>query len=152
MSERITISVPGEPHAQGRPRATVVGGFARVYDPQNSRQWKAVAQHHMRIALGDRPPLAGPVAVSIVARFSCPKSEWRTKAPRPARRHTKRPDADNIAKAALDSALGVLFCDDAQVCVLRIEKWIAAQGEAPGIEIDVMGIEDMPPTSGGRRG
>lgn len=134
MAEVMYISIPGEPHAQGRPRATVIGGHARLYDPRNSRQWKAVAQHHMRIALGNQPPLAGPVEVCIVARFTCPKSDWR-KSPRPQRRHTKRPDADNVAKAVLDAALGVLWGDDAQVCVLRVEKWIAAQGEAPSIEV-----------------
>jgi Holliday junction resolvase RusA-like endonuclease len=141
--EELSITIPGEPHAQGRARATVIGGHARMYDPQNSREWKAVAQHHMRLALDGHVPLVGPVELTVVASFTCPKGDWRTKSPRPRRRHAKKPDADNVLKAVKDAATGVLWLDDCQVCVVRVEKWIAAQGDPPGIELTVAAIGEV---------
>lgn len=33
--------VPGEPCAQGRPRFTTIGGYARAYDPAKSKNYKS---------------------------------------------------------------------------------------------------------------
>ena len=108
-----------------------------AYDPKKSRNWKATAQEHFRRALADagRGPLEGPVACAIVARFTCPKSDWRKREPMPRRPHAKRPAAENVGKAVLDAGTGVAWLDDAQIVTLKIEKIIAAQGEAPGVEV-----------------
>ena len=54
---------------------------------------------------------------------------------RPARRFAKQQDA----------ATGVLWLDDCQVCAVTIEKWIAAQGAAPGVAVTVEAVDDGQP-------
>lgn len=134
----ISVLIPGEPCAQGRPRATVINGRAHVYDPTKSRNWKGEAKHLMHEALGGQKPfLEGPVAVFIRAIHTCPKSDYRKRTPAPRRWRPKRPDIDQIAKAVLDAATGVLWHDDAQVVALTVEQCTAAQDEAPGVLVQV---------------
>jgi len=136
----IQTIIPGEPVAQGRPRAfRTKAGLIRTYDPAKSRNWKATAHEHFRAALNlaGKQPFAGPVACMIRAVFTCPRSDWRKSKPVLRRPHAKRPDAENVAKAVLDAAQGVLFLDDSQVARLTVEKFIGAQGEAPRVEVAV---------------
>ena len=147
MTAPLTFTIPGEPCSQGRPRAfryRAKDGQQRVgmYDPQKSRSWKGVAQVHMQQAMdaaGQTAPLYlshSPVDVLVVAVFTCPRGDYR-KGPVPRRPHAKRGDAENIAKAVMDAATGILWVDDAQVARLVVEKWIGAQGEAPGVVVEV---------------
>lgn len=150
----LTVRVAGEPCAQGRPRAAVIAGRARIFDPKDSRNWKATAREAMRLALRHPattsshvermtalPFPAGPVRVVILARFTCPKGEQRKREPRPERWRDKKPDAENVAKAVLDAATGVLWADDAQVADLRVLTATAAQGMAPEV---VLIVEALP--------
>ena len=96
------------------------------------RRWKHGLPYDIR----------GPLAVTIRAFWICPKSQERKREPRPAMYRAKRPDADNVAKATLDAGNGVLWLDDDQVVRLTVEKWQAAQGEPPRVEIEVRRIEE----------
>jgi Holliday junction resolvase RusA-like endonuclease len=142
----LAVRIPGEPVAQGRPRAFYRPGLGvRVYDPQKSRNWKATAQEHFTRAMEQRAaaaPLIPEAAVElhIMAAFTCPRSNWRKRDPLPRRPKVSRPDAENVAKAVQDAASGVLFTDDAQVCRLTVEKFVGAQGEAPYVEVTVLEI------------
>ena len=40
MKREFSISIPGEPIAQGRPRFSNRGGFVKAYDPKKSREGK----------------------------------------------------------------------------------------------------------------
>jgi len=142
----IRIILPGEPHAQGRPRFRNMGKFVATYDPPESRNWKATAQQHFVTAMreaAEAGPLLGPVEVTIRAVFTCPKTDYRKNNPRGQRPHAKRPDAENVAKAVLDAGTGVLYADDSQVSSLRIEKVIGAQGEAPRVEVTVRELQEQ---------
>lgn len=138
----LTVTIPGEPVAQGRPRAFKVGAGIRTFDPPKSRNWKAYAADLMGQARGG-PDLditfpEIPLSVRVVAVFSCPKSAWKKREPVPRRPHAKRPDGENVAKAVLDAATGAgIWCDDAQVARLTIEKFIGAQGEPPHVVVEV---------------
>ena len=46
-----------------------------------------------------------------------------------------KPDADNLAKAALDACNGIIWCDDALICSLLVKKRYAAY---PCLEIKVV--------------
>lgn len=113
-----------------------------VYDPAASRNWKACAQEHLGAAMRDAQragvPFDGPLAVTIVARFTCPISQHRKREPRPERPHVSRPDLDNVCKAVLDAGTGVVWLRDEQVFSLHAVKLIAAQGAPPGVEVMVM--------------
>ena len=129
----LRVVVPGEPVAQGRPRFRRFATFVATYDPAKSRSWKGMAQVHMREALqlaGAAAPLFadGPLELHILAVFTCARSHWRKREPLQRRPKSTRPDGENIAKAVQDAGTGVLWLDDAQVCVLLASK---AYGENP---------------------
>jgi len=136
-----------------------MGKHVRLYDPPKSRNWKATAQEHMRRAMLQREVhdiqcdmgedclcglLEGPLTVQVTCLFSCPKTDYRKRTPRPRRWHAKRPDAENVAKAVLDAATGVVWRDDDQVARLVIRKVIARQGEAPGVWFSVAPLDEGP--------
>jgi Holliday junction resolvase RusA-like endonuclease len=135
--------IPGEPCAQGRPRFARRGKFVVAFDPAKSRNWKATAQALMQTAMGTAAPMQGPLSVDVAATFTCPKGDHR-KTPRPRRWHAKRPDAENVVKAVLDAATGVLWLDDSQVARLVVVKAIGAQGEAPRVWLRVRPIMEEP--------
>lgn len=142
----VYVVVPGEPVAQGRPRAfRTPKGFIRTYDPEKSRSWKGVAQVHYEAALKTQGlampafPAGQPLELRVVAVFTCPKSQHR-QVPVPRRPKAGRPDPDNIAKAVMDAGNGILFADDSQVARLVVEKFVGAQGEAPRVELVVEAI------------
>lgn len=137
----VEMVIPGEPVAQGRPRFARRGKFVVAFDPAKSRTWKATAQAHMAMVFPG-PPMLGPLSVEVAATFACPKSQWRKTEPRPARWHEKRPDAENVAKAVLDAATGVLWFDDAQVSRLLVLKVVGAQGAAPCVWLKVERITE----------
>jgi len=146
----LVVQIPGPPCAQGRPRAfRTKGGAIRTFDPARSRSWKGAAQVHYQEALRAAemlPPAfpVGPVAMSVVAVFACPKGAHR-RVPLPRRRKAGRPDADNLAKAAMDAANGLLFADDSQVAKLVVHKFVGAQGEAPYVVVRVEELEGEEP-------
>jgi Holliday junction resolvase RusA-like endonuclease len=141
----LIFEIPGEPVAQGRPRAfRMPGGQIRAYDPAKSRSWKAEARAVMALRLREwsrAELLTGPLDVTIRAIFTCPASQYRKREPLGRRPHAKRPDAENVAKSVLDAATGVVWVDDSQVARLSVEKIIGAQGEAPRVEVCVTPIE-----------
>jgi Holliday junction resolvase RusA-like endonuclease len=78
-------------------------------------------------------PIEGPLAVRMLWLFPRPgRLRWKTK-PMPRCFHDSRPDAENVAKAVLDALTGLLWCDDSQVCDLRIKKMYAAGEEPAGV-------------------
>lgn len=143
----IELTIQGEPVAQGRPRAAAwrnkAGKLtARVYSPPKSARWRARAAQEIRASYRGEP-LAGPLEVEINCIFRCPIGDERKRDPQPRRWHAKKPDCDNLGKATLDAARGLLYADDAQVAVLTIRKQIAAQGEAPRVVVRVRRISEV---------
>ncbi len=130
----LTIVIPGEPCAQGRPRMARAGTGVRTYDPAKSASWKGAAAVWMRQAAGPKPPFGdAPVAMTVDAVFKRKHftKKWsKGRIPRPS-----RPDGDNVLKAVQDAGNGVLFLDDAQVVDARVRKWYAAEGEAPQVVV-----------------
>lgn len=143
----LTITIPGPPQPQQRMRATIRGAHASVYEPAESRNWKATAQQHMADALadiGESRPWDCTLRVEITAVFPLPTTE-RRKNPVPRRWHTKaNGDTDNIAKAVLDAGNAVLWRDDSLIAELVVRKYVAAQDESARVEVRVKPIVDAP--------
>ncbi len=71
--EKVVVSIPAEPIAQGRPRLSSRGGFARAYDPPKSRSWKAFVADYASKAMqeaGIAELLEGPLSPSAFALHS----------------------------------------------------------------------------------
>lgn len=143
----LTVTIPGEPVAQGRPRGFHRPGVGvRMYDPPKSRSWKGAAQVHYRDALeraGITAPAFpdGPVELHVLAVFTCPRSKHRKRVPLPRQPKSTKPDSENIAKAVMDAGNGLLYMDDEQVARLTVEKIVGAQDEAPRVEVTVKAFE-----------
>lgn len=144
---KLSIRIPGEPVAQGRPRGFYRSGLGvRMYDPEQSRKWKDLARAHYAAAIQSAGQLSAStngrvgVEMHVLAVFACPRSSHRKK-PVPRRWRIGRPDADNIGKACLDAGTGLLYHDDSQVARLVVEKRIAAQGETPFVQVTVRELD-----------
>jgi Holliday junction resolvase RusA-like endonuclease len=128
MIEPIRFRVYGYPVAQGRPRFFRRGNHVGTYDPDKSRDWKrtiiAVAIEHKPAELLD-----GPLDVRMT--FLMPRP---TSLPRKVVHHIKRPDLDNMVKAAKDAMRGVIYKDDSLIVRLTAEKQYDA---APGLHIEI---------------
>ena len=141
MSDAIHITVAGEPVAKGRPRlsARPVGGVVRAmaYTPAKTRRYEAHVRLAAQQAMDGRAPLDGPVVVSVAAYMPIPQS-WSQRKQRQAERGeilpTKRPDAENMLKSALDGCNGIVFADDKQAVEVRAIK---SYSRRPRLEIRV---------------
>lgn len=135
--------VPGSPVAQPRIRATVTGGNARMYTPDNGVvRWKRSIKF---IARQNWHGLAMPDAfrVDLEFIFARPKAmTWKTK-PMPSINHLKKPDRDNLDKAVLDALTGIFWQDDCQVCDGRIQKRIASGAENEGVYVSVFRMGEI---------
>lgn len=137
----VQVQIPGKPVAQGRARAYVMGGKARLVDPEKSRDWKSYASGLMQDAMGDRAPLTGPVFLIVAAVWECPKGEAKKRA-LTERWRPKLPDLDNVIKCCQDAANGVLFVDDKQIVKVEAVKVQAKRGSPPMVVVTVSELEE----------
>ncbi len=115
----MTITLAGEPRSTSHIyKSTCRGRFPTVYMTPAGRalkedyQWQVRGQYH-------GAPLTGPLSVSATFYFG-------TK---------RRQDIDNFNKLALDACSGLVWQDDVQIEVLRLEK--AHDRKAPRIELTI---------------
>lgn len=147
MQQGYTITIPGKPMSQPRPRFSSAKGFVRTYELKSSRDSKSHIQHTALMQIeetgGEVVQIQGPIAVRVIAKFPCPKSQHRKTKPVPAKWKSNGPDIDNIAKHYMDALLasGMLAGDDRQVSSLQVLKLQVAQGEQPCTIIEVIPLE-----------
>lgn len=101
------------PLPKGRPRFTRQG---HAFTPAKTRQYEKELQTILRSKWRGKP-LLGALCVSIAFFIERPKSN---KTPHPVSQRVG--DCDNLAKAVLDAANGILFEDDSQVVRLSASK------------------------------
>lgn len=84
-----------------------------------------------------RPPFECPIKVMVTAFMKMPKMSKKRTADALAGYilPAVKPDADNLAKAALDACNGIIWRDDALICSLLVKKRYAAY---PCLEIKVV--------------
>ncbi|WP_313005358.1 RusA family crossover junction endodeoxyribonuclease [Brevundimonas sp.] len=133
----LAFTVPGDPRGKGRPRATTIGGHARMFTDSRTASYENLVKLAASRALGDRAPLDVPLTVVITVRMTPAASSSAKKraamlsgemAP------TKLPDLDNVVKAVLDGCNKVAFRDDALVVSLIARKQYAA---TPGVDVEI---------------
>lgn len=127
--EIISFKIPGVVVAQGRPRASSMGGKVRMYDPPKSREYKKyvkdVAQYY-----APTMPLEGPLSMRIVICREYLKSftkKQRFQAEDGALMPITKPDIDNTAKSIMDSLNGLIYKDDSQIVELVLLKKYAEE-------------------------
>lgn len=153
MTRILELTVRGLPVPQGSGRSFVAGAKARhVTTSAPLLAWRGRIATDAQAAMAGGPLLAGPVAVELAFRPAPrPASHFLpANRRRPVRElrldapvwHTGRPDADKLARAALDGLTAVAFDDDCRVVRLVVEKRWPAEGEAPGVDIRVRQLEE----------
>jgi len=115
---------------KGRPRFS----GKRAYTPTATRNFETKAKALMK-AQFYMLPLTGPLRVDLDFVFARPTR------PKHPKHHIVRPDLDNTVKMVLDSANGILFNDDSQVCQLVAKKFYAEGPVTPRIVITVTSID-----------
>lgn len=131
---QVVVEIPGPPRGKGRPR--FVRATGRTYTDAKTENYEGMLRQEAALVMRGRPPMDGPVWMTVEAVFPVPTS-WSLKkqaaALRRELRPTSRPDADNIMKLS-DGLNGIVFRDDAQVVEAKLVK---VYGERPCVRISV---------------
>ena len=120
----VAMTFYSEPVAQGRPRFSSFGKFARAYDPKKSRDYKSRLCEAAQDVYRERPdfkPFETALGLRVHAYRSIPKSFSKKKhedALKGVIRPTTKPDSSNYLKSIEDGLNGVLWKDDSQITAL----------------------------------
>lgn len=123
---KVKFEVLGTPIAKGRPRFARQGNYVRSYTPEKTINYETLVRTSFQQQVGDM--VIGDdkgIKVTIDALFPIPKSTSKKKTKMMLDGlilHTKKPDADNIAKSICDALNGVAFPDDNQITLLGVRK------------------------------
>lgn len=141
----ITVELPGEPKGKGRPRSRVAWTrddkpFVAVYTPAETRKYEMALAWAAKAAMRGKPPLEGPLKISVEAYFGVPVS-WSQKKRDSALtgviRPTGSPDIDNILKV-IDGLNGIAWRDDSQIIEAHVSKLYAEQ---PRLKVEITEAE-----------
>ncbi len=131
MTSLFRLTIPGDPVPKGRPKFAVIGGHGRAYTPKKTRDYEDIIRTQARLDGVEPLDPDMPVVCEIKAYLKYPQSL-------PARIRkaieagddsvpvVKKPDLDNLIKAAIDSLEGIAWRDQ-QIVELRASKHYSAQ-------------------------
>ncbi len=132
MPKVVSFTIPGEPKAKQRPR--VAKGHA--YTPEQTVNYENWVKACYLESVGQEK-LEGEIRATIVAYFKVPKSaskKDKLAMLSSAKKPTKKPDVDNIAKIILDPLNLLAYDDDKQIVELRVAK---RYSEQPRVEVQL---------------
>jgi len=137
-SRVFAFTVPGEPVPKARPRATTIGGHARLYTPKKTRSFEDRVRQAAMIRWDGLP--IRECAIELIACFYLPiPRSWSKKRQVAAAagtiRPTSKPDLDNLIKSITDGLNGVVYQDDAAIVETRNAKFYGAD---PRIEVTLI--------------
>lgn len=136
MSDAIVFTVPLPARGQGRPRFSRRNG-AVYKDPKDTEYEKAVATCYLEVARRV-PDFDGPVAMTLKAYYSKPKSWSKAKAARELYKLSK-PDLSNCAKSVEDALNEMAYKDDAQI--VQLSAW-KGWGERDELVVEIERITE----------
>jgi Holliday junction resolvase RusA-like endonuclease len=132
----IEFVVAGKPLAKGRVRFTKTG---HAFTPERTVHYEGQLAHAAALAMDGRPPVEGPVAVTLEVHMPIAAS-WPAKKRQAALcgalRPTGRPDLDNFAKM-LDALNLIVWNDDSQIVELCVFKRYSLQPQM-AITVDTL--------------
>ena len=133
----VEFLIPSPIVGKGRPRLCRKSG--RVFTPKRTRDYERRAKHLAHKAMDGQNlgPLKGPVGIRLIIAYKTPKSRKSEKGQYCASGPPHYADVDNACKAVLDSLNRVVYDDDCQVVALSVSKRFTAEGEAPGVYVQV---------------
>ena len=121
MSQLINMTIPGEP----KPWQVWVRRSAPTPGYLEFKAYQATIQAKCLEAWGTKPLIETAVEISLVFIKSYPKNLPKKEASRERRLRealVRKPDLDNMVKAAIDGVKGTVLKDDTVVTQLSAEK------------------------------
>ena len=121
MSQLINMTIPGEP----KPWQVWVRRSAPTPGYLEFKSYQATIQAKCLEAWGTKPLIETAVAISLVFIKSYPKNLPKREASRERRLRealVRKPDLDNMVKAAIDGVKEIIIKDDTVVVRLSAEK------------------------------
>lgn len=118
----VKFIVPGKPESKARARYSSRTGL--FYTPNNTTRYERTVRDAYKLACGDLI-FEDAVQVKVDVYYEIPKSKSKKMKSLMSENKvlpTKKPDADNIAKAILDGLNKVAWLDDKQVTRLEVIK------------------------------
>lgn len=124
---KVKFTVLGEPTGKGRPRFRSAGNFVQTYTPDKTVSYENLIKMEYRRQCHDfKFENTDQLDVRITAYYGIPKSKPK-KTQKLMEEHIlrplKKPDADNVIKAVLDSLNNIAYHDDTQVVDLQIRRF-----------------------------
>jgi len=140
----LTVLIAGEPVAKGRPRVVRTKAGVRAITPEKTREWERYAVRVLVWWWKGRPPLVGPVKVSVKAIKTRPQRLTRKSDPEGLMWRTTKPDADNVLKIVLDSieAAGIVTGDQ-QVALVECRSLYAEKVGHPRVEVTIETLDAL---------
>lgn len=129
---KLTLTIPGEPVAKGRPR--FYNGHAIT--PKKTVNYETLVKEMWAVTHGQQT-LTGELCASLTAYFAIPNSKSKAMKKRMSMglvRPTKKPDIDNLIKSVLDSLNGIAYKDDSQIVTVVAEKFYS---DVPRLELEI---------------
>ena len=134
----IQVTIRGEIKTKQRPRATVIGGHARVYSSKDTIMY----ENYVKYEYQRQCPYYfenKPLKATIIAYFLPPNELAKYGEDVKFVACTKNKDLDNIAKTILDALNGIAYEDDKQIVELHCEKyWSTNSTEYIEVKIDTV--------------
>jgi Holliday junction resolvase RusA-like endonuclease len=117
--------------------------FPLVDANKNAKTWKETVGKVALVEMNGRPPLEGPLRVTLTFLIERPKthllSDGVSLSAEGLRRpnHCQKPDVLKLARAVEDGMTGVVYVDDSQIIEEILQKRWAQAGELPGAYVSV---------------
>lgn len=134
---RAEFTIHAAPMGKARPRVTVNG----TYTPKRTKDYEQFVRNEYGLQCRGIYFGGVPIQISIMAFFEPPKrasKKARAEMLSGKRSPTKKPDADNIAKAVCDALNGCAWYDDAQIVSMIVVK---EYSETERVEVAIQGVE-----------
>lgn len=148
MSEEVFFFVPGIAAPGGSKKAYLIPGTRRIRvtdDAKGNRAWRSEVAMAAYKAMVGRKPCCKPLRVSFQFRVPRPRGHYgsgknagKVRSSAPAFPGV-RPDLTKLVRAAEDACTGIVWVDDAQICVQTAVKYYASG--MPGLYVTVKEIE-----------
>lgn len=122
----VKFIVPGKPVGKQRPRFSRTYTGVRTYTPRKTQEYEDLVRISYRAV--SKQKLEGAISATIYGYFEPPRSiskKQREQMLKGDISYIKKIDSDNLAKSILDALNGVAYDDDAQVCLLIVQKLYA---------------------------
>ena len=141
----LSLYIPGQPRGKGRPRATKAGSVVRLYTDAKTRAYETQIASIYKTKYGDQAGYQDkPVEIKIEAVYEIPKSATRAQRQKMMAGEIlpmKKPDIDNVVKAAMDALQGdcMAYTDDKQVATITAEKRYETTEQPAGVYVTIKG-------------